>query len=136
MKIAPHPSFHLKPNKDLNQNLQIRLQNFFEKKSFSEGNFFQNHRNKKHETLIQSRIIKISSKKKMALNEDLKQPINNKKELMNNPDTNSLKKKTSDIQEIIKKQLSKKFYQNIPQDFLEDRNEEKNIDILIEMRNR
>ena len=45
-----------------------------------------------------------------------------------------MKKKSSDFKENNKKELSKKFAHNIPKDFLKEINEEKTIDVLIEMR--
>jgi len=64
-KIAPKPFFKIKPPAETGGILNKQIQNFFELKSHSEGNFFKEKKSSQTNFVVKSTIMRITSKNRL-----------------------------------------------------------------------
>ena len=143
-KIAPYPSFRIKPPIGLNQGLEKQIKNFFKNKNYSENDLFRNKNDKTKKFEVQSTIMKISSKKKLIeenINENTqthkqKSLVKNISMIINCEKIVPKKQNTLSVSVVnSKNDLLNYFTDQIPQEFLMDAKEDdKILDILMEIK--
>lgn len=148
-KIAPKPSFLIKPPSDVhNANvLKRQIQNFFQKKAYSDSDFFRDKKGKK-EIIVKATIMRISSKIKLG-EEKEKEKENQINERNESKHLRKLLSEVVHCQRMVpqktrslnnnqkeshnKLEISEMFSKQIPQEFvMGDNQEEKLLDVLIE----
>lgn len=126
-KVAPLQSFTLRREKNqknaIAEKLQTKVQNFFERKAFSDNLLLRNCKNRGEKPVksIKTTILKVSSTKKLILIENL----------------SKLREKPAKLPSLSqeKSSLSQLYCENIPKDFVtQDHEAEKLLEVLVETR--